>query len=32
MVPVPTPRDLVLTLWNMTLGYNGMWKWYLVPA
>lgn len=31
-VPVPTPRDLVLTLWNMTLGYNGMWKWYLVPG
>lgn len=31
-VPVPAPRDLLLTLWNMTLGYNGVWKWYLAPG
>lgn len=31
-VPVPAPRDLLLTLWNMTLGYSGVWKWYLVPG
>lgn len=31
-VPVPTPRDLLLTLWNLTLGYSGVWKWYLVPG
>ncbi|MCZ2095348.1 MAG: glycosyltransferase family 39 protein [Anaerolineae bacterium] len=31
-VPVPAPRDLLLTLWNMTLGYNGVWKWFLTPG
>lgn len=31
-VPVPSPRDLLLTLWNLTLGYSGVWKWYLVPG
>lgn len=31
-VPIPAPRDLLLTLWNMTLGYSGEWKWYLAPG
>jgi len=31
-VPVPAARDLLLTLWNMTLGYNGVWKWFLAPG
>jgi len=31
-VPVPAPRDLLLTLWNLALGYNGVWKWFLVPG
>lgn len=31
-IPRPELRDIPLTLWNMTLGYNGVFKWYLVPA
>jgi 4-amino-4-deoxy-L-arabinose transferase-like glycosyltransferase len=31
-IPKPTLRDVPLTLWNMTLGYDGLFKWYMVPA
>lgn len=31
-IPRPELRDIPLTLWNMTLGYNGVFKWTMVPA
>jgi hypothetical protein len=31
-IPHPALRDIPLTLWNMTLGYDGVFKWYLVPG
>jgi mannosyltransferase len=31
-IPRPGLRDIPLTLWNMTLGYDGVFKWYLVPG
>jgi hypothetical protein len=31
-IPKPTVYDVPLTLWNMTLGYDGVFKWYMVPA
>lgn len=31
-IPRPGLRDIPLTLWNMTLGYDGVFEWILVPA
>jgi uncharacterized membrane protein len=31
-IPKPTLRDIPLTIWNMTLGYDGVFKWHMVPA
>jgi hypothetical protein len=31
-IPRPGVDDLVITLWNMTLGYDGRLPWYLVPG
>lgn len=31
-VPVPGWQDLPLTFWNMMLGYNGVFEWYMVPG
>jgi len=31
-IPRPELRDIPLTLWNMTLGYDGVFKWAMVPG
>ncbi|MBI5958101.1 MAG: glycosyltransferase family 39 protein [Chloroflexi bacterium] len=31
-IPRPELRDLPLTLWNMTLGYDGLFEWHMVPG
>jgi uncharacterized membrane protein len=31
-IPKPALRDIPLTLWNLALGYDGVFKWYMVPA
>ncbi len=31
-IPHPVLRDLPLTLWNLTLGYDGVFHWAVVPA
>ncbi len=31
-IPKPALRDIPLTLWNMALGYDGVFQWYMVPA
>jgi uncharacterized membrane protein len=31
-IPKPVLRDIPLTLWNMALGYDGVFKWYMVPG
>jgi uncharacterized membrane protein len=31
-IPKPALRDVPLTLWNMALGYDGVFKWYMVPG
>ncbi|HVO70950.1 MAG TPA: glycosyltransferase family 39 protein [Aggregatilineaceae bacterium] len=31
-IPRPGLRDIPLTLWNMTLGYDGVFKWHMVPG
>jgi hypothetical protein len=31
-IPRPDLYDIPLTLWNMTLGYDGVFKWELVPG
>jgi mannosyltransferase len=31
-IPKPTLRDIPLTIWNMALGYDGVFKWVMVPA
>jgi uncharacterized membrane protein len=31
-IPRPGVDDLVITLWNMTLGYDGTLPWYLIPG
>ncbi|MEW6580225.1 MAG: glycosyltransferase family 39 protein [Chloroflexota bacterium] len=31
-IPRPELRDIPLTLWNMTLGYDGVFKWTMVPG
>jgi hypothetical protein len=31
-IPKPDLYDIPLTLWNMTLGYDGVFQWYMVPA
>ncbi len=28
----PHLRDLALTLWNLTAGYPGEWRWYVLPG
>ena len=28
----PRLRDLALTLWNLTAGYPGGWRWYVLPG
>jgi len=31
-IPRPGLRDIPLTVWNLTLGYDGVFKWYMVPG
>ncbi len=31
-IPRPQLRDIPLTLWNLTLGYDGVFKWIMVPG
>ncbi len=31
-IPKPDLYDIPLTLWNMALGYDGVFRWYMVPA
>ncbi len=31
-IPKPTLRDIPLTIWNMALGYDGVFKWHMAPA
>jgi len=31
-IPKPTLHDIPLTIWDMALGYDGVFKWYMVPA
>ncbi len=31
-IPKPELRDIPLSLWNMTLGYDGVFRWHLVPG
>jgi len=31
-IAVPSLRDVVVSLWNLALGYGGIAAWYLVPA
>lgn len=31
-IPTPALRDIPLTIWNMTLGYDGVFKWYMVAG
>jgi uncharacterized membrane protein len=31
-IPRPGPQDIVLTLWNMLVGYDGTLPWYVVPG
>lgn len=31
-IPRPQLRDIPLTIWNLTLGYDGMFKWSMVPG
>jgi hypothetical protein len=31
-IPNPKLRDIPLTLWHMSIGYDGVLKWYLVPG
>lgn len=31
-IPKPVLRDIPLTLWNMTLGYDGVFELYMVPG
>jgi 4-amino-4-deoxy-L-arabinose transferase-like glycosyltransferase len=31
-VPVPDWQDIPLTFWNLMLGYNGVFEWYMVPS
>lgn len=31
-IPRPDLRDIPLTLWNMSLGYDGVFKWLMVPG
>jgi uncharacterized membrane protein len=30
--PTPTISDIPLTFWNMTIGYDGNLRWYIVPG
>jgi len=31
-IPAPVLRDIPLTLWNMALGYDGIFKWHMVAG
>ena len=31
-IPTPALADLPLTLWNMSIGYDGHWHWYALPG
>lgn len=31
-IPTPGGKDIILTLWNMTIGYDGTNRWYVLPG